>query len=106
MDTKETGMLQAQLFIDLDEMRGDQLLHDYVIKFLSEQNISGATSFRGYAGFGKHHRVKYPRELFSFDETPAMILFVDEDEKVRKAVTELRKVLPNKPIFILHAEKV
>ena len=98
-------MLQAQLFIDLDETRGDQLLHDYVIKFLSEKNIAGATSFRGYAGFGKHHRVKYPGELFSFDEPPAMILFIDEDEKVRHVVHELRKVLPNKPIFILHAEK-
>ena len=98
-------MLQAQLFIDLDEMRGDQSLHDYVIKFLSEQNIAGATSFRGYAGFGKHHRVKYPRELFSFDETPALVLFVDEDDKVRKAVQELHKVLPGKAIFILHVEK-
>ena len=98
-------MLQAQLFIDLDEMRGDQLLHDYVIKFLSEKDIAGATSFRGYAGFGKHHRVKYPRELFSFDEPPAMILFIDEDDKVRSVVSELRKVLPHKPIFILHAEK-
>ncbi|MGC3946563.1 MAG: DUF190 domain-containing protein [Chryseolinea sp.] len=97
-------MLQAQLFIDLDEMRGDQSLHDYVIKFLSQQNIAGATSFRGYAGFGKHHRVKYPRELFSFDETPAMILFMDEEIKVRKVVSELRKLLPNKPIFLLHAE--
>ena len=100
------NMLQAQLFIDLDEMRGDQLLHDYVIKFLSEQNIAGATSFRGYAGFGKHHRVKYPRQMFSFDEAPAMILFMDEDAKVRRAVEELRTVLPNQPIFILHAEKV
>jgi PII-like signaling protein len=99
-------MLQAQLFIDLDEMRGDQLLHDYVIKFLSQQNIAGATSFRGYAGFGKHHRVKYPRDLFSFDEAPAMILFMDEESKVRKAVEELRKVLPRQPIFILHAEEV
>ena len=99
-------MLQAQLFIDLDEMRGDQLLHDYVIKFLSEQNIAGATSFRGYAGFGKHHRVKYPRQMFSFDEAPAMILFMDEDAKVRRTVEELRTVLPNQPIFILHAEKV
>ena len=99
-------MLQAQLFIDLDEMRGDQLLHDYVIKFLSEQNIAGATSFRGYAGFGKDHRIKYPRELFSFDETPVMIMFMDEEDKVRKAVSELHLMLPNKPIFILHADKV
>jgi uncharacterized protein len=99
-------MLQAQLFIDLDEMRGDQLLHDYIIKFLSEQQVAGVTSFRGYAGFGRHHRVKFPRELFSFDETPAMILFVDEDVKIRKAVEDLRKVLPHRSIFILHAEKV
>lgn len=98
-------MLQAQVFIDLEEMKGDQSLHDYLIRFLSEKNIAGATSFRGWAGFGKNHKIKYPRDLFSFDEPPALILFIDEDEKVKKVVAELKTILPTKMIFILSAEK-
>lgn len=98
-------MLQAQVFIDLEEMKGDQSLHDYLIRFLAEKNIAGATSFRGWAGFGKNHKIKNPRDLFSFDEPPALILFIDEDEKVRKVVAELKAILPSKMIFILSAEK-
>lgn len=93
-------MLQAQVFIDLEEMKGDQSLHDYIMKFLVEEGISGATSFRGYAGFGKNHRVKFPREMFSFDEPPAMILFIDEDEKVMAAVHKLQSFLPGKLIAV------
>ncbi|MEO5979791.1 MAG: DUF190 domain-containing protein [Chryseolinea sp.] len=98
-------MLQAQIFIDLEDMKGDQSLHDYLIKFLAERNIAGATSFLGYAGFGKHHKIKNPRELFSFDEPPAMIMFIDEVEKVRKIVAELKIVIPGKVIFLLNAER-
>lgn len=98
-------MLQAQVFIDLEEMKGEQSLHDYLIKFLLEKNIAGATSFRGYAGFGIHHKIKQPRELFSFDEPPAMVVFIDEEDKVRKVVAELKVLLPHKLIFLLKAEK-
>jgi uncharacterized protein len=83
-------MLQAQIFIDLEERKSDQPLHDFIMKFLSEKGISGATSFRAYAGFGKNHKIKWPNDLFSFDEPPVMILFIDDDTIVKNVLTELR----------------
>ena len=99
-------MLQAQLFIDLDEMRGDLSMHEYILKFLSERGISGATSFRGYAGFGANHKIKYPGEIFSFDEPPAMIVFIDEDEKVRQVARELKAIFPSKLLVVTRVEKI
>ncbi len=99
-------MLQAQIFIDLEELKGSQPLHDYIIQFLIEQDISGATSFKGFTGFGINNKIKRPNDLFSFDEPPMMITFIDEDEKVRNAITALRKEVKNGFIVVHNVEKI
>lgn len=85
-------MIQAQIFIDADELRATQPLQDFIMQFLIKQKISGATVFRGRLGFGENQHLKRPNDFFSFDETPMMITFIDEDEKIKTALTELRKV--------------
>ncbi|QHS60929.1 DUF190 domain-containing protein [Chitinophaga agri] len=83
-------MLQAQIFIDKDEVHGTQPLYEFIIQFLLKQNVAGATAFRGVIGFGEHHQLKRPDSLFSFDEPPMLITFIDENEKVLNALTALR----------------
>ena len=99
-------MLQAQIFIDLEELKGSQPLHDYIVQFLVEQGISGATSFKGYTGFGANNKIKKPNDIFSFDEPPMMITFIDEDEKVRSAITALRKEVKRGFIVVHNVEKI
>jgi uncharacterized protein len=89
--TKYYTMLKAQIFINADELIGDQSLQEFILQFIVRQNIKGATVFRGRVGFGKYQQMQRPNDLFSFDETPAMITFIDEREKVETALTELRK---------------
>lgn len=84
-------MLQAQLFIDKDELQGDIPLHQFIMHLLIDNGIAGATAFTGNSGFGKHLRLKQPTRQFSFDETPLVITFIDEDQKVRDALHELRE---------------
>jgi len=84
-------MLQAQIFIDKEELYGSQPLYEYIVHFLLKQKIAGATAFRGTIGFGEHHQVKRPDSIFSFDEPPMLIIFIDEEEKVIRALTALRK---------------
>jgi PII-like signaling protein len=84
-------MLQGQIFIDMDELKDSRPLHDYIMHFLAEHDIVGATSFTGHTGFGKNHQIKRPTELFSFDEPPILITFIDEEKKVRSVISELRK---------------
>jgi PII-like signaling protein len=84
-------MLQAQIFIDKDEVFGSQPLYEFIIQFLLKQHIAGATAFRGVTGFGEHHQLKRPDSLFSFDEPPMLIIFIDEDEKVMKTLAALRQ---------------
>lgn len=84
-------MLQAQIFIDKDELHGSQALFEYILRFLIRHKIKGATAFRGQIGFGSTQHLKRPDDLFSFDEPPIMITFIDEDEKVINTVSLLRK---------------
>ena len=83
-------MLQAQIFIDADELKGTQTLQDYIMHFLIKHKVKGATVFRGRFGFGEGQLMKRPNDLFSFDETPLMITFIDEEEKVKQTLTALR----------------
>lgn len=84
-------MLQAQIFIDKDTFKGSGPLYEYILEFLLRHNIRGATMFRGQMGFGSNQKLKNPDRMFSFDEPPAMIVFIDEAEKVNQVLTELRK---------------
>ncbi|MBS1634384.1 MAG: DUF190 domain-containing protein [Bacteroidetes bacterium] len=83
-------MIQAQIFIDKDEIYQDKLLYNFIMEFLLHQDISGATAFNGFMGFGANQQLKQPNRLFSFDEEPMLITFIDDDAKVLKALKELR----------------
>ena len=99
-------MLQGQIFIDMDEFHRSRPLHDYILHFLAEHDITGATSFKGHTGFGKNHQIKRPTELFSFDEPPMLIMFIDEDDKVRAVIEALRKEVTNAFITVHRVEKL
>lgn len=84
-------MIQAQIYIDKDELKGMQPLHQFIMQLLIENGIAGATAFVGHLGFGGNHRLKQPTQQFSFAETPMLITFIDEEKKVKEALTELGK---------------
>lgn len=84
-------MLQAQIFIDKDTFKGTAPLYEFIFDFLLKHKIMGATMFRGQMGFGANQQLKTPDRMFSFDEPPAMILFIDEEEKVLRVLTALRQ---------------
>lgn len=84
-------MLQAQIFIDKDELKGIKPLHEFIMNLLIENGVAGATSMMGYSGFGRHHRLKQPSRLFSFDEASMLITFIDSEEKVKAVLSVLRE---------------
>ena len=97
-------MLQAQIFISADHWKDEIPLFEYIMQFLVKQKVQGATVNRGRLGFdGKH--LSRPNDLFSFDETPMVISFIDEEEKVKSALTLLRKEVKSGFIVTNHVDK-
>lgn len=82
-------MLQAQIFIDKDELIGEKPLYEFIMQFLLLQHVKGATAFKGVMGFGEKEQMKRPNQLFSFDEPPMMITFIDDEEKVMQVWREV-----------------
>lgn len=77
-------MLQAQIFIDQHEMLGDMTLQKFIIEYLITQKVKGLTVFKGISGFSTNQHFNRPNDLFSFDEIPILITFIDDSEKVKK----------------------
>jgi PII-like signaling protein len=98
-------MLQAQIFLDKDQWKGNQQLYHFVLEFLIHQKIKGATVFEGIAGFGKKHYIQNPYGLFSFDDLPIMITFVDQEEKIRQVLSLLRQEM-NAGYIITHQVEI
>ena len=84
-------MIQVQIFFDKDKFKDDKPMADYIMEFLLENDILGATVFRGELGFGENQKINRPGRLFSFDEPPMLITFIDHDDKVKKVLTAFRK---------------
>jgi PII-like signaling protein len=84
-------MIQAQIFFDRDKYKDDKPMTDYIMEFLLDHDIEGATAFRGELGFGTGQKINRPGRLFSFDEPPMVVTFIDEDEKIKKVLTAFRK---------------
>jgi PII-like signaling protein len=97
-------MKQASIFFDKDKYSNDKPMAEYLMEFLMDQGIIGATVFRGDAGFGENHQIKRPGRLFSFDEPPMLITFIDSDERVTKALTALRKKIKTGFIVVTPVE--
>ena len=99
-------MLQAQIYIDKDQVYGSHPLYEFILRFLLHHKIAGATAFRGQIGFGVHQHLKRPDSLFSFDEPPMLITFIDEEDKVRNVLKALRKEVSSGFIVVNHVEKI
>ncbi|MGC4057256.1 MAG: DUF190 domain-containing protein [Chitinophagaceae bacterium] len=79
-------MLQAQIYIDREDLHGTQPAFEFIMSFLIRHGIKGATLFKAMMGFGRNHRLQRPEELFSFDEPPLMITFIDNEETVNNVL--------------------
>ena len=97
-------MIQAQIFFDKDKFKDNKPMTDYILEFLADADILGATAFQGELGFGENQKIKRPGRLFSFDEPPMVVTFIDEDEKVRKILTAFRKKVKSGFIVLTHVE--
>ena len=98
-------MLQAQIYVDKDALKGSHPLYEFILQFLIRHKIKGATVFRGTLGYGKDQYLNRPTALFSFDSTPMMITFIDDDEKVKAALTALRKEMKGGYIITSQVEQ-
>jgi PII-like signaling protein len=91
------------VFVDETDMWESLPLYEAIIKKLAKHKITGATAVDGMMGFGAHGKL-HKRGLFGVsDDKPVMIVSVDLEEKLLKAMPDIQKMVYEGLIMILDA---
>ena len=86
-------MLEVSIFLDEDDVHDGKKLYEHIMRHLMHHKILGASVFEALGGYGHKHHLNFPRRVGATDEGPIMILFIDEEEKVRSVLPHIKKVV-------------
>jgi uncharacterized protein len=74
---------------ETDLWKREERLYEAIVRKLHRAGIAGATVSRGLMGYGVHRRI-HKKGLFGVsDETPILILAIDEEDKLRSILPVL-----------------
>ncbi len=99
-------MLEVSVFFDDDDRIEGKPMHEYIMRYLMHHDIGGATLFAAQGGFGRKRHLQQPRKFGAADEGPMMILFADEEGKVRAVLPHLKEVVKEGLILAKSVERV
>jgi PII-like signaling protein len=98
-------MLEVTIFLDSDDLHDGQHTHEYIMRFLMHNQIKGASVFTAKMGYGVKHHLHNPRKLGNVDEEPLMIVFIDDEERVRAVLPHLKDVVKEGLIVTKNVER-
>jgi len=99
-------MLEIRLFLDEDDMHEGKRLDEHIMRYLMHHGIAGASVISIDTGYGRQHHLHHRRSIGSADEGPLMILFIDEEEKVRSVLPHLKEVMRDGLIVAARVDRV
>ncbi len=102
-DTKRTVLT---IIVDETEVLGEMPLYEAVVRKLVKLELAGATVHMGIMGYGRHGKVHRKRLFGVADERPVSIVVIDREESIRRAVPEIRAMLPEGLMYLTDAELV
>jgi PII-like signaling protein len=86
-------MLEVSVFIDEDDLYNGVPLYEYIIRYLMHHEIKGASVFSAMGGFGKKRHFHAPKRMGNVDESPLLLIFIDEEPKVNAVLPHLKEVV-------------
>jgi PII-like signaling protein len=91
------------VFVDETDMWENLPLYEVIIKRLAKHKIAGATAVEGMMGYGAHGKL-HKRGLFGVsDDKPVMVVSIDQEDKILKAIPDIRKMVDEGLILMLDA---
>jgi PII-like signaling protein len=98
-------MLEVTVFLDEEDMYQGKHMPEHIMRFLMHHGIMGASAFAATMGYGHKHHLQHPGMLGTVDEGPLMIMFVDEEAKVRAVLPHLKEIVGKGLIVIKKADR-
>ena len=94
------------IFVDESDQFGDVPLYEAILRRLVKCGIAGATAQAGIMGYGSHHRIHRKRLFGVSDDRPITIFVVDEEEKLRRVIPELRAIATDCVMLLTGIESI
>ena len=85
---------QMTIYLNETDMSGEMPLYEMLVRRLLHLHVAGATVVRGVMGFGKHQRVHRQRLFGVTDDRPILVIAVDDAERLRQVLPEIRSLMP------------
>lgn len=98
-------MTEVKIFFDEDDRYENQSIYDYLMHYLLHQHIRGATLFSVMMGYGQKHHLHSPKRLGTTDEQPLMIMFIEEEEKVKTVLPHIKEVI-KQGLIVMHKVEI
>jgi len=95
-----------KVYVDETDLWHTQPLYEAIVRRLRQAGIAGATVEHGIMGFGSRGKVHHKHLFGISDDKPVVITAVDEEEKVRALVPEIRGMVREGLIVLLDAEVI
>lgn len=81
-------------------------LYEAIVRRLRQLGMAGATVHHGIMGFGAHMKVHHKRLFGISDDKPVVITVVDNEQKIREILPEIRSMVTEGLIVLLDAEVI
>ncbi|MGM0770333.1 MAG: DUF190 domain-containing protein [Halobacteriota archaeon] len=78
--------------------------HEVILEFMRDSKIAGATVLHGIEGYGVHSKIHTISILRLGTDLPLILEAVDSEERIRKILPELRKMIPKELITLQQVE--
>ncbi len=94
------------LFVNEADVWHNRPLYQAIVERLHQLEVAGATAQTGLMGFGHHMRMHHKGLFGIADDRPVTIIVVDEEQKLRAILPEMRQMVREGLIVLLDAEIV
>jgi len=78
-----------RIFIGESDMYGGKPLYMYIVEYLKQQGVAGATVLRGITGFGQTSRIATSSILRLSTDLPVVIEVADTEENIDRVKGEI-----------------
>jgi len=97
-------MLEVKVFLDEGDTFGGKRTSEHLLRLLMREGIRGASLYRALMGFGEKHHIHRPSRFGTSDEAPLLLLFIDDEERVRRVLPLVREAIGSGLIVLTTVE--
>src|SRR5436305_12786701 len=92
------------VYVDQTDMWETGSLYEAIVRRLRQLGMAGATVHHGIMGFGAHMKVHHKRLFGISDDKPIVITVLDNEQKIRAIIPDMKSMIKEGLIVLLDAE--